>query len=985
VTDVLLDSYLAALGAMKAGGPKALFRRAAFEADERGTGTDVTVDRLIERLRTVDLNDQLRKQLHLTLATWDAAPIGDAVWTAGTEPRTLHRRTAIYQLLDVDTSAATAFDELFPVKSDDTIVISDEFEPWYTPDRRAEHQFYWPAYSQYLLDARDWDADSIADLDDATTQVVERLGDPYRPEAYQSKGLVVGYVQSGKTANFTGVLAKAVDAGYRLLIVMTGTVDLLRAQTQRRIDMELVGVENILRGVDPGDEDLLTGVDYQDDPDWANGRFVRHGFLPSSNGLPDIIRLTTHRFDYKSLQAGITALEFEKEQRSKPLFDPVNLPRSSARLVIVKKNKAVLDKLVKDLRSITARLGEIPALIIDDESDQASVNTTDPKKWASDRPERTAINRLISQLLGLLPRSQYVGYTATPFANVFIDPGDVEDIFPRDYLVSLDRPPGYMGVGDFHDIDSEVDPPDRNVANSQEKAHVRDLVAEGDARAGELLEAVDAFVLSGALKLYREAHGLGNGYFRHHTMLVHESVKQLEHRALADDIRNLWGTAGYSSPTGVARLRLLYENDFVRVCRARATEQFPDDFAELKPLIGSTVARITAGGNPVIVVNGDKDLAQEAIDFDKRSVWRVLVGGTKLSRGFTVEGLTVSYYRRKTKQADTLMQMGRWFGFRRGYRDLVRLYIGRAEPDGSRTLDLYQAFEAIVRDEERFREQLRQYATLVEGKPQITPAQIPPLVSQHLPWLKPAARNKMFNSKLVVRRSPGTPVEPTGLPQSRADLRQNFEAALPLMVSATTAASLIVPPTDKTKATRFDAFIGLVAQDVVLGSLRQFRWITDEYFSPDLAFFEELSGQVDDWAIVLPQLGVRGTYRVLPRVGRRSLFRRDRQRGPLFQAISDPKHRHAVLRVANSRDAYGDAIVEQLRKDRRGAALVYPIIESDMEPTRSDEVIDPSNVVIAITLVAPTDAAISAGHLVQFVARNSADKKAAIVDVSDGD
>src|SRR5581483_4366382 len=240
---------------------------------------------------------------------------------------------------------------------------------------------------------------------------------------------------------------------------------------------------------------------------------------------------------------------------------------------------------------------------------------------------------------------------------------------------------------------------------------------------GEMLSALDAFVLSGAIKLYREDNGLGRGFFRHHTMLVHESVKQADHRVLADDIRNVWGSAAYSSPTGLARLRRLFDEDFLPVCSARATEVFPADFGELKSYVGEVVSRVTAGGDPVIVVNGDKDIAQEAIDFDKRPVWRVLVGGTKLSRGFTVEGLTVSYYRRKTRQADTLMQMGRWFGFRNGYKDLVRLFIGRAEPDGAKTLDLYEAFEAIVRDEERFREQLRQYSKLVDGRPQITPAQ----------------------------------------------------------------------------------------------------------------------------------------------------------------------------------------------------------------------------------------------------------------------
>ena len=147
---------------------------------------------------------------------------------------------------------------------------------------------------------------------DATDRIVERLSDPSRAEAYQAKGLVVGHVQSGKTANFTGVLAKAIDAGYRLIIVLTGTTDLLRAQTQRRLDMELVGVENILRGIDPTDHEALDSVDYQDDPDWLNGRFVRHGLRPSDIGRSDIHRLTTHRFDYRSLKQGIAALDFER-------------------------------------------------------------------------------------------------------------------------------------------------------------------------------------------------------------------------------------------------------------------------------------------------------------------------------------------------------------------------------------------------------------------------------------------------------------------------------------------------------------------------------------------------------------------------------------------------------------------------------------------------------------------------------------------------
>ena len=167
-------------------------------------------------------------------------------------------------------------------------------------------------------------------MDGATTAVVERLADPLRTEAYPTRGLVVGYVQSGKTAHFTGVTAKAIDAGYRLVIVMTGTVNILREQTQRRLDMELVGRENILRGSDPEDPSTLDGVDYQDDPEWPE--FLSHGYLPSSQNLPDIIRLTTKRSDYRSLRAGITALELERGNKTRPLYDRVNLMPCNAQV-----------------------------------------------------------------------------------------------------------------------------------------------------------------------------------------------------------------------------------------------------------------------------------------------------------------------------------------------------------------------------------------------------------------------------------------------------------------------------------------------------------------------------------------------------------------------------------------------------------------------------------------------------------------------------
>ena len=293
------------------------------------------------------------------------------------------------------------------------------------------------------------------------------------------------------------MIAKAVDAGYRLIIVLTGPWNCFALRRSAASIWSSSGRRTSF-AASRGRRRAPEERDYQDDRDW-DSRFVELGGLPSTRNESDIIRLTSHRFDYKSLKAGIVALEFEKVDNTKPLYAIDNLPSSNARLAVVKKNKAVLQKLVRDLKSIKTERSEIPVFIIDDESDQASVNTTNPNKWQGNLPgqaERSAINRLVSELLTLLPRAQYVGYTATPFANVFIDPSDVEDIYPKDFIVSLGRPDGYMGISDFHDIGTEVEPHERTFGNSNEKAYVRDLHG-GAGEALELQRAIDSFVLSG--------------------------------------------------------------------------------------------------------------------------------------------------------------------------------------------------------------------------------------------------------------------------------------------------------------------------------------------------------------------------------------------------------------------------------------------------------------------------------------------------------
>ncbi|MFC1400259.1 MULTISPECIES: Z1 domain-containing protein [Streptacidiphilus] len=1000
MSDPLLDVHTTTLAVMKQS-PRPFAKWASGVAEEDHPNIDLSEAMFVDRIgRSGTEGDPLVALWSRTLTAWDFAEA--AAWAQGTPARSAARRACAYDVLGFDEALRAALDDAVPVSPlPGATVITDDsrgYVPWYTPGRAAARSFYWKAYEAKLR-AKGWSDSAIASLDEASRAVVERLADPEHPEPRQAKGLVVGYVQSGKTANFTGVAAKAIDAGYRLVIVLGGTLNMLRSQTQRRIDMELVGQENILRDADPQDLDTLVGIDYVgEDGEWSE--FVRHGGRPSQLGAFDIERLTGRDNDYKSLDKGIGTLEIQKLKRSLPLYDPENLHRAAARVMVVKKNKAVLSKLVKDLKQVRSVLGELPTLIIDDESDQASVNTKDPRKSASKEAiERTAINGLISQLLGLLPRAQYVGYTATPFANVFIDPGDVEDLFPSDFLISLPRPEGYMGVQDFHDLDSALPESERTPANSQQAAHVRSICDGDDDR---LQEAVDAFVLTGAVKLYRADRDVDQRSYRHHTMLVHESVKKDDHAELQFRVSALWNNSGYSSARGHARLAKLWEDDIRKVSLARAADlPNPNTYEELREYVSRACQLIRKGGSPVTVVNGDSDkyFEQLDLDFDRTpNVWKILIGGAKLSRGFTIEGLTVSYYRRTTLAADTLMQMGRWFGFRPGYRDLVRLYISRAEQrTKTQTADLYEAFEAICRDEEAFRSQLDQYAELIEGQPQVTPGQVPPLIAQHMPWLPPTSRNKRFNAELVEIRSPGKPIEPAAYPSDGEVLEANakrWDAVLRGFTRQKVEFRAPASPAGNSERT-FSALTAMVGQEGLMRVLRSLEWGNPGNFLPNLRYLEQLDGtlaRVDEWLVIAPQLvdGEKARAAINGSPVPFSLVRRTRQAGKsAFGRISSVEH----LRLAqNLVDSAADPALalegNPVLGRHTGVVLLYPVVEARADAevhaaVQSDGSADLSRLVMAFTVVAPKFANDSSRRLVRFQVKDSRHKDAIVVNAEE--
>lgn len=931
-------------------------------------GGQVSEDELINFARNAPVNNNAVIALRLAFAKWDASddimlPGDDGI---ATNPGTIARRIAVVRALGLSPEAEEALRTVIPVHRDDPIIISKEFEPWYEEARLHRSSLYWDDYEKYLTEVKKWPASSITTLDRSTNSVIERLTDPTRSEVKQTKGLVVGYVQSGKTANFTGVIAKAIDAGYRLIVVMTGTIEILRAQTQRRIDMELMGVENVLAGQDPKDPDVAKGLDYQQDEDWLADKFVRHSEVALNQpGVARIRRVTTHHNDYKSLPQGMSQLRYERHDKTKPLNAPENLFHVDAYVVVVKKNPAPLKKLISDLRPLQALLHELPALIIDDESDLASVNTIDPKK----SKDLTRINKLITEMMGLVPRAQYVGYTATPFANVFIDPDDDTNLFPSDFVLSLPRPELYMGVQEFHDVDPDWENVKKTVATSNELAFIRavkgDPTHDPGLRKKELGEALDAWVLSGAIKKYRES--VDGQIYRHHTMLVHEEVLNAGHLDSANIVRSLWNNGKFTSGEGLARLRKLFDDDFLPVMVARADKHpVPAGFDDVKPFVAQAIAEMTSSGSdPVLIVNSDQAVQeqQQALDFDAGMVWRILVGGTKLSRGFTVEGLTVSFYRRKAGQADTLMQAGRWFGFRQGYRDLVRLYIRRDSK-----ADLYEAFEALLLDEEAFRDELAKYAGFDEdGKPIVEPRHIPPLVSQHLPWLKPTARNKMFNAVVKSRASVGTFHQLSSIPprDAKDEHKSNLDnVILPLLRMAAEDATL--PYLDNGAPKTQKAKVGLIGAAEFLEYFNKLAWHKDymDVIDPLKSFIATAMDKqrIHDWAIIWPQRQDPGRMLRFEELGENEapIWKRTRRGSPRIDFTGENKRN-----ILSASDVPEGKEFPILGKSETRGVLVISLVADQVEKSEHTPV-DRADVVGLISLRVPDRSVRSKRDLIQY-------------------
>jgi len=817
-----------------------LSHAARAENDQR-SGLAFLTDLIVSINQNRDPNYPIKISLQKWIAPFDFKR--DDSWTNQTTPNTQSRRIHIYNLLKLNIEYQQILDKHAPVYCVSNPIIDVKHEKWYTTERKASCDHYSLSFINNLR-KQGWQPENIGLLEQATDDIIGRIADPnwgsgknLNDIKFAGRGLVVGYVQSGKTTTINLAIAKAIDTGYRLIIILSGLTDLLRKQTQRRLDKDVVGKEFLKK-----DPEVQEANGYLYMPDWND--FIEHPD-PRPGVFPrEIERLTTLTFDFSSARG---AAKFSDSW--------VN-SESSSKVIVIKKNKSRLINLLKEIKRLNDTSKEIlSVLIIDDESDQASINTVNPSKVNAHDPEenkRAAINLAIVQLLKQLPRAQYVGVTATPVSNCFIDPSNAIDLYPRHFILPLSRPPGYMGISNFHDLDGDLDPIIAPEPQPNKKLHIRDINSIRNSDSSELQMAMDAFVLAGALKLFRNKSGICSNC-KHHTFFYSDSVRKSDQANSKIRLVNLWNDSAYNSVKGMNRLELLYENDILVNSPYRNTPKyFPTSFSKLKEFISQAIQLIDAfsdGHNCVLVVNSDPDAA--TIDFNVFGIWKFIVGGAKLSRGYTIEGLTITYFRRKSLNGAALMQMGRWFGYRAGYQDLVRLWISRAEAARPNPFDIYDAYQSICIDEERLRRNFQiWYEDEQEDGTKITPIQVRPLIELDNPLLKPVAKNHMWNAELVNKGFSGVH-ENTRYSLTKLHLLHNQR----LFVNLFKKFPLKPEKIFKDRAILYS----IVSRDEIFNILQKFSrpYLNDKDKETDKLFKVYLNSSgasLSDWVVILPQV-----------------------------------------------------------------------------------------------------------------------------------
>jgi hypothetical protein len=418
-------------------------------------------------------------------------------------------------------------------------------------------------------------------------------------------------------------------------------------------------------------------------------------------------------------------------------------------------------------------------------------------------------------------------------------------------------------------------------------------------------------------------------------MLVHTDFRKGVQTSVAARVEALWNQCAFNSHKGLTEVKNLWLADHCKVSAANGSELMPASFEELAPFLAEAVKRIERGTKVYMVINSE---SSDTPDFAAGPVWKIMVGGNKLSRGYTVEGLTVSYYRRVSGTGDTLMQMGRWFGFRPGYKDLVRVYLGVSEGRKG-AVDLVSSFKEVCRMEERFRDDIRRYVRTPGSRP-LTPKEIPPLIylSGSLP---PTAANKMFHATVSERNFGGRRIMPTMLPAEPENLSSNIDTLKQLLKSSHPVST---PQLGGERASGSKILFPAVARKAgnadIVGFLESFCWHEADYkagsrpseVNLQINFLKSMDHGVKTWLIIAPQRKSSfGDPLEVPQIGPLAVKERARVPGRGFEVIGEPAHRLVADFLAGippGNDAFtADKATRSCLGKHTAVMLLYPIRE----------------------------------------------------------
>lgn len=695
----------------------------------------------------------------------------------------------------------------------------DGWEPWVAKSKAEIDWRWWERYRTYLLHEQRLPKPVVDALDETTDETLNNLRDPNDSGTWDRRGMVVGHVQAGKTTNYAGLICKAADAGYKVIVVLTGFHNNLRTQTQVRLEEAFVGYDKSASQGEGGAKAVGVGLKSSDPA-------LRVDTITDRSEKGDFSRQVANRF---AINPG-----------GKPL------------VFVVKKNASVLNNLVQYLEYVSTdkdekgqpKISKIPLLLIDDEADQGSVDTKKMELSEIDEngdykvdPDHdpTKLNGLIRRILHIFSQSAYVGYTATPFANIFIHSGAKtnkfgEDLFPRSFITVMPTPSNYVGpekvfglggedgetrdeglpiVRQIDDFAASMDLAE--IAGWMPPKHKKDHLPQFEGKTElppSLREAIYAFILACATRVVRGQDKKHNSMLIHVTRFVDTQERVYDQvRGKLQDVKDIlsYGEEG-SRDELLGEIKKLWQLDFKPTTRVLADDLCPEhNWPEVSEKIIAVVKSIQ-----VKRINGSAGDALEYQQHQNSGLNVIAIGGDKLSRGLTLEGLTVSYFTRPSRMYDTLMQMGRWFGYRDGFIDVCRLYAPES---------LVEWFEHITDASEELR---REFLLMCEmGE---TPANYGQRVQSH-PVLMVTSQVKMRHTAEMKCSYQGAISETIVFSREGTEVDNNFEAANQLIEKISTYASMQQRPVRDTsdKVTKGKYLWSGVSPDDILAFLKTYK------------------------------------------------------------------------------------------------------------------------------------------------------------------